>query len=321
MHLPRPCPHRWCTTGSLSHICCCRCAAQILLEAARALLHLHQHGLIHSDVKADNVLLKTSGSSSRRSGLTAKLADFGLAKVLREGSSLANVSGSGTLTHLAPELFETGSDVTTAVDAYSFGIMMWEAYCGRRVYSGMARWGAGLELCVGGWGGGGGAGDWWRLMPCGSVVPGAAWCCLVVLILSAPCSFHARPSSLARHLQQQASHTSRAATHHCRADIIQAVLFKRARPEFPPSTPPAFAELARRCWAHERDERPAFEEVVAELDGIVQQLQQQLEAEQLLQQQRQQEPATLLSGRSTPGSGEKAAAAAAAAAAAVAAVL
>jgi hypothetical protein len=34
-------------------------------------------------------------------------------------------SGSGTVTHLAPELFQVGSKLTSAVDAFSFGIMMW----------------------------------------------------------------------------------------------------------------------------------------------------------------------------------------------------
>jgi hypothetical protein len=45
------------------------------------------------------------------------------------------------VTHLAPELFQIGSRITTSVDTFSFGIMMWELYTGQRAYSGLARWG------------------------------------------------------------------------------------------------------------------------------------------------------------------------------------
>jgi serine/threonine protein kinase len=57
----------------------------------------------------------------------------------RHPAQVINRSGSGTVTHLAPELFQAGTKITTAVDAYSFGIMMWEMYTGQRAYSGMAR--------------------------------------------------------------------------------------------------------------------------------------------------------------------------------------
>jgi hypothetical protein len=41
------------------------------------------------------------------------------------------------VTHLAPELFQVGSKLTTAVDTFSFGIMMWELYTGQRAYGGL----------------------------------------------------------------------------------------------------------------------------------------------------------------------------------------
>lgn len=43
------------------------------------------------------------------------------------------------MTHLAPELFQVGSKLTTAVDTFSFGIMMWELYTGQRAYGGLGR--------------------------------------------------------------------------------------------------------------------------------------------------------------------------------------
>ena len=57
-------------------------------------------------------------------GFSTKLSDFGLAKILRENYYIVNRSGSGTVTHLAPELFQVGSKLTTAVDTFSFGIMV-----------------------------------------------------------------------------------------------------------------------------------------------------------------------------------------------------
>jgi serine/threonine protein kinase len=69
------------------------------------------------------VLLKSDSANSL--GFTTKLSDFGLAKLLRDNYYIINRSGSGTITHLAPELFQVGSKITTAVDTFSFGIMMW----------------------------------------------------------------------------------------------------------------------------------------------------------------------------------------------------
>lgn len=46
------------------------------LDIARAMVHLHSENIIHSDLKARNILLKSSGSEER--GFMAKVADFGL---------------------------------------------------------------------------------------------------------------------------------------------------------------------------------------------------------------------------------------------------
>ncbi|KAG1660577.1 hypothetical protein FOA52_005113 [Chlamydomonas sp. UWO 241] len=110
---------------------------QVLIEVAQAIQHLHALKLIHCDIKPENVLLKSD--SSKPIGFQTKLTDFGLAKILRESYYIVNTSGSGTVTHLAPELFQVGSKLTSAVDAFSFGIMMWEIYTGQRAYSGLGR--------------------------------------------------------------------------------------------------------------------------------------------------------------------------------------
>jgi serine/threonine protein kinase len=77
---------------------------QVLLDVAHAVQHLHSIRIIHCDIKPENVLLKSDASHPL--GFTTKLSDFGLAKMLRENYYIINRSGSGTISHLAPELFQ-----------------------------------------------------------------------------------------------------------------------------------------------------------------------------------------------------------------------
>jgi serine/threonine protein kinase len=76
----------------------------VLLEVAASVQHLHNMQLLHCDIKPENVLLKSNNSNPL--GFTTKLSDFGLAKLLRDNYYIINRSGSGTVTHLAPELFQ-----------------------------------------------------------------------------------------------------------------------------------------------------------------------------------------------------------------------
>lgn len=57
--------------------------------------HLHEQRIIHRDLKPDNILLQRD---------TPRLADFGIARLLRSGSSSTNISG--TLLYMAPEAFD-----------------------------------------------------------------------------------------------------------------------------------------------------------------------------------------------------------------------
>ena len=104
--------------------CAVRCAVPRLLTLP-SLLSLLTHS---KNPQLDNVMLKSEISQPR--GYIAKLGDFGLAKVLGSSDALVNVSCTGTVNHLAPELFVPGMRITTAADTYAFGILLYELYMG-----------------------------------------------------------------------------------------------------------------------------------------------------------------------------------------------
>ncbi|KAI8469551.1 MAG: hypothetical protein J3K34DRAFT_279356 [Monoraphidium minutum] len=110
----------------------------VALEVAEAVAYLHSIRLAHCDIKLDNVLLKSAPAQPR--GYISKLADFGLVKLLGASDAAVNISGAGTASHLAPEIFQAGSQITTAADSYAFGVLLYEAYMGgAHAYQGLTR--------------------------------------------------------------------------------------------------------------------------------------------------------------------------------------
>ncbi|GFR44780.1 hypothetical protein Agub_g6112, partial [Astrephomene gubernaculifera] len=116
-----------------------RAVYSTLLEIALALRHMHSLHLVHCDLKPQNVLLKSSPRDPR--GFTAKLSDFGLAKMMaadEEGQLVIDEAvGSGTLTHMAPESLAGQRQLTARIDMFAFGILMWQMLCGTRLYQGL----------------------------------------------------------------------------------------------------------------------------------------------------------------------------------------
>ena len=104
---------------------------EFLKEVARAICFLHDHDIIHADVKSDNVLL--SDSDIDRRGVTAKLTDFGLSRILKSSESSAkssrkiNTKTYGTVTHQPPELLKFNI-LTKSADIYAFAIFAWELF-------------------------------------------------------------------------------------------------------------------------------------------------------------------------------------------------
>ncbi|KAK9120356.1 hypothetical protein Syun_017973 [Stephania yunnanensis] len=99
---------------------------KIAIGAAKGLAFLHgaEQPVIYRDFKTSNVLLD--------SDFTAKLSDFGLAKMGPEGSkSHVTTRVMGTYGYAAPEYVSTGH-LTTKSDVYSFGVVLLELLTGRR---------------------------------------------------------------------------------------------------------------------------------------------------------------------------------------------
>lgn len=103
-------------------------ALALLEPVLRALAAAHTAGIVHRDVKPENVLLGDDGR--------IKVADFGLARAVAS-SGMTATSGllMGTVAYLAPEQVETGL-ATVRSDVYAAGVMLWETLTGAPPYSG-----------------------------------------------------------------------------------------------------------------------------------------------------------------------------------------
>ncbi|MGA2625127.1 MAG: protein kinase [Bacteroidota bacterium] len=87
------------------------------IQMSKALAHAHQHGIIHRDVKTDNMMLMEDG--------TAKLTDFGLAK-LRGNIKLTKTGSTvGTAAYMSPEQVR-GEETDARSDIFSLGIVLYE---------------------------------------------------------------------------------------------------------------------------------------------------------------------------------------------------
>jgi serine/threonine protein kinase len=100
-------------------------AVGLALQACRGLEHAHAAGLVHRDVKPQNLLLRKDG--------TLKIADFGIARAA-ETTALTQVGTVlGTAAYLSPEQ-ALGEEVTSAADVYSLGAVLYELLAGRPPY-------------------------------------------------------------------------------------------------------------------------------------------------------------------------------------------
>ncbi|MCA8924585.1 MAG: serine/threonine protein kinase [Planctomycetes bacterium] len=105
-----------------------RVALQITAQMARALQHAHKHGLVHRDVKPQNILLTRNN--------LAKLCDMGLAKVQSEQQGDAAGVPVGTPHYLSPEQARGEADVDIRSDIYSLGASLYHMLTGVTPFEG-----------------------------------------------------------------------------------------------------------------------------------------------------------------------------------------
>ncbi|WKK70598.1 serine/threonine-protein kinase [Rathayibacter oskolensis] len=112
-----------------------RAVAEVGAQIADALAHLHLRGVVHRDVKPENVLVRSRPVSLGTVLHEAKLSDFGIARSLDDARLTRSDILVGTAAYLSPESLGSG-EVGPASDVYSLGLVLLEALSGVRAYSG-----------------------------------------------------------------------------------------------------------------------------------------------------------------------------------------
>jgi eukaryotic-like serine/threonine-protein kinase len=106
-------------------------ALRIAIEVTEALVSAHEIGVIHRDIKPDNVLI---------SGGHAVVVDFGIAKAVGEARDVPALTmegiSLGTPVYMAPEQAMGEADVDGRTDIYAVGAMLWEMCAGKPPFTG-----------------------------------------------------------------------------------------------------------------------------------------------------------------------------------------
>ena len=104
--------------------------AGIIDQVGRALAAAHENGVLHCDLKPDNIMLQTSRSGEE----IVKLIDFGIAKIRNsEVTSKEPTKIAGTIEYMAPEQFNGES--TASSDIFSFGVIVYEMVTGVKPFA------------------------------------------------------------------------------------------------------------------------------------------------------------------------------------------
>jgi serine/threonine protein kinase len=99
-----------------------------MLDILSALNHAHQQGIVHCDIKPENILLQLTPG-----GWTARISDFGIARLSKEAHE-SEMGHTGSPAYMAPERFY--NQHPKASDLYAVGVILYELLLGHRPFSG-----------------------------------------------------------------------------------------------------------------------------------------------------------------------------------------
>ena len=104
-------------------------AREIVLQVVQAMLYCHSRGVIHRDLKLENVIFKNKGEKNRDE-FFIKVIDFGIAGVEQDKVD------SGTLAYMSPECLDGDRKTSAAIDVWAIGIMFYTLVYGELPFYG-----------------------------------------------------------------------------------------------------------------------------------------------------------------------------------------
>ena len=101
-------------------------AIELMLQTAAAVEAAHQQGVVHGDLKPENVLVRDDG--------TIRVVDFGLARAVAPGAVTRSAAALATAQYIAPEVVQ-GKSPSPASDVYALGVVFYELLTGKPPFS------------------------------------------------------------------------------------------------------------------------------------------------------------------------------------------